>query len=490
MRTMSILPERGSRWSLSRLFGSMFGGRRSIIEALGYELDVTYPLMLAKYQRQGVFSRIVNAYPDNIWSRAPSIVGNEDLDVAINGKIEDKTVTPGLAQTVDLYHYLSRVHKLAGIGRYAVLLLGFDDVSSVDQLARPVRNGGRKLMFVQAFGEGDADIVGWNQNPVDPEFGKPELYSLKQNLARDIKTVITVHASRVIHVCDGQLENEFYGHPIGARCYNDCDDLLKVSGGGSEACWLSAYKGLQIDVDKEMQFSAEDAQKLRQEVADFQNGMSRVLRTRGVKLTDIGSDNVNVAPMFNVIVSQISTTTSIPQRIFIGSEAGKLASEQDRQNWAVAVDNHRELVAEPRILRPLVRKLQAAGAVPEGECEFEWPDAYIQSPLERAQTSAQVARSATNMANAMERARGLIKSGEARTVIFAGRKFGAQFGTDSWPGDEDVPVEFPSDRRLDLEEEKIANAKEAAEAAAKAAEEGSNDGEDGEEFGNDNQKNQ
>lgn len=479
MRTMAILPQRGSRGFLSRLFGSAFGGRRSYIDALGYEVEVTYDLMLAKYKRQGVFSRIVNAYPDSVWSRAPKIVGNDALDEAINGKLRSGKLVSGLMQTVDLYHYLGRVHRLAGIGRYAVLMLGFDDVSTVEQLARPVRKGARKLMFVQAYGEGDAKIVGWNRNPVDPEFGKPELYQITVPATLEAKTTITVHASRIVHVVDGHLEHALYGNPIGARVYNDCDDLIKVTGGGAEACWLAAYKGIQVDVDKEMQFTPADAEALKQEIAEFQHNMSRVLRTRGVKITDIGSDNVNVGPMFAVIVSLISTTTGIPQRIFIGSEAGKLASEQDRQNWAVQIDYNRELFAEPCVLRPLIQRLQAAGAIPDGDCEFEWPDAYIQSPLERAQTSAQVARSATNMANAMERARNLVSPEEARTVIFATRAFGAQFGTESWPpNDGEREVVFPSDQRYELEKDRLEADKDAAEEAAKSADPEADDPED------------
>lgn len=472
MRTMSILPQR-SGGLLSQLFGRMFGGRRNVFDALGYEPNVDYHLMLAKYKRQGVFSRVINTYPDNVWSRAPKIVGNPAMDLAVNGEIASNgtVIKPGYAQDIDLFHYMCRLDKLAGIGKYAVLMLGFDDVTRQEDLAKPVRKGaGRKLIFVQAYGEGDATITGWNQDPSSAEFGMPELYEIKTCLVKEMKTTIQVHASRLVHVADSNLECELYGSPIGERVYNECDDLIKISGGGAEACWLAAYKGLQLDVDKEMQFTTEDAANLKREIAEFQHGFSRVLRTRGVAVKDIGSDNVNVQPMFNVIVSEISTATGIPQRIFIGSEQGKLASEQDRQNWAVQIDNRRDLYAEPRILRPFIRKVQAAGALPEGAYEFEWPDAFVQSPLERSQTSAQVARSATNIANAMERARGIMSPEEARTVIFARRNFGAQFGNESWPHGDDVEITFPSDQKYELEKDKINAAKEAADAAAAAAE--------------------
>jgi hypothetical protein len=100
-------------------------------------------------------------------------------------------------------------------------------------------------------------------------------------------------------------------------------------------------------------------------------------------------------------MSIISVATGIPQRIFIGSEQGKLASEQDRANWAIRIDERRILFAEPKVLRVLIKRLQEFKILPQGTYELEWPEAFRMSPLERAQTAAQQARAATNVARAM-----------------------------------------------------------------------------------------
>lgn len=458
---MSLLP---SRSGMARLFGLMFGGRRSIIEALGYESEVTYQHCLEKYKRQGVFSRIVNAYPDALWSRPPLIIGNENLDIAVNGKVDEEgnTVTDGFAQTVSLYHYLNRADRLAGLGKYSVLLLGFDDVTRSDDLRFPVAvSGTRKLNFVQAYGYGDLSVSTYTTDPSSDNFGLPELYSVKVRMTDTRLETMDVHHSRIVHIADTLADNEIMGYPIGERVYNECDDLLKVSGGGAESVWLGSYKGLQFDVDKEMHFTQDQAKELRAEIEEYVNGLRRAIRTRGVNIKDIGSDNINVSPMFNVIVSLISTATGMPQRIFIGSEQGKLASEQDRQNWACRVDERRELHAEPRILRPLIKKCQSAGALPDGRYELEWPDAYIQSPLERGQTSAQVARSAINIARTMEVARGLIDANEGRTILFASRSFGQHFGSARWPyGNNNPTVVFPSDQRYEQQDDEPGDGKD------------------------------
>lgn len=98
-----------------------------------------------------------------------------------------------------------------------------------------------------------------------------------------------------------------------------------------------------------------------------------------------------------MIIALISGTTGIPQRILIGSEAGQLASEQDRANWAERIEERRALYAEPNILEPLVDVFQDVGLLSKGDIEFVWPSAFIQNPLEIGQTQAQTARAIGNI---------------------------------------------------------------------------------------------
>lgn len=383
-----------ARGMLAQGLGEMFQGNRNLYTTFGYETDVTYAKMLKRYERQDIVSRIVNAYPDAIWTRPPEIIDNEKLSKAL------KELDAG----VSLYHYINRVDRLAGIGKYAVLLLGFNDVSDVVDLETPVGSGGGvKLIYVQAFGYGDAAVNTYEEDAASPYFGMPATYkiTLRTNTAdKSASQSIVVHRSRVIHVADCTLNNDVEGYPILERVYNRLDDVEKTVGGSAEMYWMSGRKGMQVDIDKDTQYKPEDLAKLKSELEDFSHNLQRYIRTQGVTIKDLGGQHVNPEPVFNVIMSIISVTTGIPQRIFIGSEQGKLASEQDRANWALRIDERRVLYAEPKILRPLLTRLQEFGVLPKGSYTFEWPEAFRMSPLERAQTAAQQARSATNVARA------------------------------------------------------------------------------------------
>ena len=196
---------------------------------------------------------------------------------------------------------------------------------------------------------------------------------------------------------ENPLEDEVFGIPIIEKVYNLLDDLLKVSGGTAETYWLTGNRGIQVDVDKEMEISPADAAALSTEIDEYMHQLRRFIRTRGVDMNVLESKPPNPKDVFSMIINLISGTTGIPTRILLGSEAGQLASEQDRANWAERIDERRDLFAEPNMLWPLVDLFQEVGLLSEGEVTFEWPSAFIQNPLEIGQTQAQTARAIGNI---------------------------------------------------------------------------------------------
>src|SRR5690606_13424357 len=110
-------------------------------------------------------------------------------------------------------------------------------------------------------------------------------------------------------------------------------------------------------------------------------------RTRGGKVTNLGTDVADPTGVFNVLIAMLSGATGIPKRILIGAEAGQLASEQDRANWADRIDERRATWANPYIIFEIIRKLAKAKYLPTPdnvEITVEWPSAFKMSPLEDA----------------------------------------------------------------------------------------------------------
>ncbi len=385
-----------SRLQLANLAGLQYGGDRNLYTIFGYKPRLDSNDFLAKYTRQDIASRIVDAPPNATWSHPPRIINNEVLMDAWKK----------LAKPVDLWGAMNRADKLARLNPYSILLFGFDDGG---ELKSPVGKNVKQLTYVRAIGTRQIDKIEFEDDERNPRFGLVKTYEVKFDdpVARTTSgsTVavrktkdVTIHWSRTIHIVENPLEDMVFGNPVIERVYNLLDDLLKVAGGTAEMFWLSGRSGIQADIDKEMELDPVDTAALADEIKDFMNQLTRFVRTRGVTLSTLNMTVPDPKQVFEMIMALISGTTGIPRRILLGSEAGQLASEQDRANWAERITERRALYAGPHILDPTVLLLQRVGLLKEGDVEWEWPSAFIQNPLEEGQTMAQKARAIGNMA--------------------------------------------------------------------------------------------
>jgi hypothetical protein len=379
------------RLRLGAFAGKLFGGKRDVYKVFGYSKAPTVEQYLAKYGRQDLAARVIDAPPDATWALPPTLIN------APPGAIKK---FERMVQPLKLWTVMHRVDRLARLGSYSVLLMGFNDRGSLDQ---PVRNAS-ELLYLRAIGERQLDITKYEDNPRSERFGMPTEYEIEFSdpTTKHIKSVgkladVKVHHSRIIHVVENPLEDDVKATPIIEKVYNLLDDLLKVSGGSAETFWLIANRGLQFDIDKEMELMPGDQEALDEMVEEYQHQLRRTLKTRGVTVNTLGSEKVDPKNVFEMLMALLSGATGIPQRILIGSEAGQLASEQDRANWAERIQDRRKLFAEPFILCPFVERLMRFGVLTSGEYEFEWPEAFRESPLERAQTMAAKARAVGNL---------------------------------------------------------------------------------------------
>ena len=383
-----------SRLQLANRAGLQFGGLRDLYAVFGYKKQLTTDDFLAKYVRQDICSRIIDAPPDATWSNPPTLVAADEIVSAWDE----------LVVKHDIFGALNKVDRLSRLNHFSILMMGFNDGGPMTAAVEKAD----ELLWLRAVGSRQIDSVKFNQDTKDPGFGLPLNYKLHfddpalKTITGGSVTVeghkdMEVHASRVIHIVEKPLEDSVFGIPIIEKVYNLLDDLLKVGGGTSEMYWLSARAGLQADIDKEMDVDPADAAALADEIEDYQHQLRRVIRTRGVQLKVLESQTPNPSDIFAMLVGLISGTTGIPKRILLGSEAGELASAQDRANWAERIDERRALFCEPRVLRPTVQLFMDIGLIPEGDFTFDWPSAFLQNPLEEGQTKAQTARAIGNI---------------------------------------------------------------------------------------------
>lgn len=424
MGDIGFMSTLGRRLQLALRAGLQFGGARDLYKVYGYKSALRFDDFLAKYTRQDIARRIVDAFPDSTWGDGLSLMSDNAEFISAWENLEPKTT---------LFPALHKADRLCGLGRFSVILFGLDDEQTLDKPVRITPGKPPKLLYIQPYSERAVSVQKFNEDTQSDRYGLPEFYKIQpgQEASNAVdsrpypsRVSITVHHSRIAHIAEGSFEDSLFGLPRLEPIYNLLDDLLKVSGGSAETFWLTSNRGLHADIDKNMDLDEKDAKDLSDEIDEYQHQLRRVIRTRGVKIESLGSDVPDPTGTFSLILSLISASTGIPQKILTGSETGSLASAQDRANWADRIDHRRSTFASPVVLFPLIDKFVSFGLLPVRPKDLlvKWPDAFKLSPLERAQTSAQMARSAVNTTRALTEAKKneidpIVNADEARAIV-------------------------------------------------------------------------
>lgn len=359
-----------SRGSLIGAHGITFGSDRDLYEVLGYKRRLRLQDYRERYKRGGIAKRVVNAFPKATWRGEVELI--EDSNPETLTAFE--TAWFELNDRLKVISVIKRADVLAGLGRYAVILIG-----APGNLESPLPDSG-EISFLQPFAEEEATITKLEENVRDPRFGQPIEYSLKrsQTIGSTVRTrePRLVHYTRVIHIpCDGPMDEEMFGDPRLEATWNYFDDLEKIAGGGAEAFFRNVKQALAVIVDKDVKMSQDKIDAMKEQAELLAHNMKRSIGLQGGDIKALNTTVTEFASNLTAILSLIAGTSEIPQRILLGSERGELASTQDRGNWADAVQDRRTQFAEPYALQPAVERFQAIGALPEVDAyDARWPD--------------------------------------------------------------------------------------------------------------------
>lgn len=405
--------------------GQTFDGDRDMYAKLGYKRQLAWTDFDARKARGGIAHRIIEAMPKKTWQNPPVV----DEDLHDEKPTAFDTAWMAMNRRLRALHYFKRADILAGVGRFSVIFIGANDGKAPDQPLEKVRRA-EDVMYLSVYSEGNTAVAELDIDPRSPRFGLPKIYELQITVAPNttagqnvsvvsvVEQKIKVHHTRIIHVAEGLLEDDVYGKPRLEAVWNYLDDLDKVCGGSAEATWKSVWMGFQLDIDKELDLAPDDEDALADEVAEYEHGISRFMRTKGIKMTPLGSKIVDPRGMFSMIAGLISGTIDIPLRILFGSERGQLASQGDERAFNGTVKERQTDFAETIIFRPFIDKMIAIGAFPmpkAGIYNIIWPDIATLTLREQADVAARMAQAAEKLANQKVT---IISAAEARQKWF------------------------------------------------------------------------
>jgi hypothetical protein len=376
-----------SRFGLANTMGVSFNGMRNLYDVLGYPTTLRFRDFLAQYVRHGIAKAIINRPIQRTWKGDVLIIESDDDEET---PLEIAWVE--LENELKIKSKLIRLDKLTGLGQYGVLLLGFSDVKTNEELINPiVKSNTNKLLYVKPFSQNDATIETYVTDATNPRYGLPLLYAINiGNADGTAQSTIRVHYTRVIHVVDEPLESDIASCSRLEVVFNNLKDLEKIVGGSAEMFWKGARPGMQADVKDGFTMGVTEKAALEDQFDEFEHNLRRILQTKGIELNPLTSQVSDPKTHVDIQLMMISAVTNIPVRILVGSERGELSSGQDADEWNAYCTSRRKEFAEPYIVRPLVDRLIQVGVLPESgnkenrkKYTVQWEELFTQSEKDK-----------------------------------------------------------------------------------------------------------
>lgn len=387
---INVYSELVNRANLASKLGTMsYDGNRDIYKALGYPTRLDFQnYYLPKYIRQDIAKAIIDRPVRAAW--------RGDFTIEEKGSKGTESAIEKAWNEIKLKHKLHtifmRVDKLTGIGRYGILFLGLNDVTTTEQWATPVTGKSNKLLYIKPLGESSAIINSYESDPKNERYGKPLLYGISITSSKGVSIQVPVHYTRVIHITEDLLEDEVFGTPCLESVFNRLLDLEKIVGGDAEMYWRGARPGYQGKVDKDFTLTPQSEVGLQDQFDEFENNLRRFLLMEGVDVKEMAQQIADPTKNVDAQISMICAVKGVPKRILMGSERGELSSTADREEWNLWVGSRREEHMEPDIIRPVIDRFMELGILPTvKDYIVTWDELFAMSPKEKAEIAQMVA---------------------------------------------------------------------------------------------------
>jgi hypothetical protein len=377
------------------LMRTLIDPRRSINEECGYPDTLTISDYQTMYEREGLATKVVSVLPNESWVVDPLIQEDDEADQT---EFEESWVE--LEDEHQLNSVMFKADEISGIGRFGIILLGFDDNQPLNKPLEGINDDGtgsetnnHQLLFTRTFSEAVTTVKAIETKTDSPRFGKPTMYTVNYqdiNAASGSSAVgkeTDVHWTRAIHIADNTKESEIFGMPRMQTLFNRLYDLRKITSGSGEMFWKGGFPGINFEMDPNAK-PMTDPQKaaFRTEVANYANGLQRYMTLQGIKADNLNPNIADPESHYDIQVRYISTSLDVPKRIFEGSERGELASSQDLIVFNMRIQRRQNKYLTPFVVKRLVNRLIAAGTLPAPEqYTVIWPDLNAPSEKDKAE---------------------------------------------------------------------------------------------------------
>nr|WP_277420986.1 anti-CBASS Acb1 family protein [Escherichia coli] len=384
--------------------------RPTLYQEFGYPRTITFNDLYNMYRRNAAGFAVVHRLLEGCWQDYPVIVDGDEAQEAEETNFWEKKVTKFIKK---LWPKVKDADRRNMVGRYSALLLQVKDNRNWGQevdTALVKRLGESALVKLIPVWEPQLTVAEWDNDRQSETFGQPKMFNFNEQPVGDEPFVgpmrgEPVHPSRVILFCEGsEDDNVLSGIPLLEAGFNKVLDIEKISGGGAEGFLKNASRQMVAEFDKETDIATLNQQAKDSGYKDlgeaFEDKFKRMNRgTDAAAVMQAGRLNVlsvtpgDPGPTWEVTANELAASVQIPFTILFGQQTGRLASDEDKTDWAIRRNTRRNGFLTDRITA-LLERFWTLGIIDpptKGEVTISWSDLLAPGEKEKIENASKLA---------------------------------------------------------------------------------------------------
>lgn len=376
--------------------------RTKLWDEFGYPETVNFDNYYRVYERNAVAHAAVHKLLDSCWTDNPTIIDGAKKKEAEETTDWEESTTKLLSKH---WAKLKDADRRNLVGRYSAVLLQIKDgrewYQPVDKNVVKALGDKALVKLIPAW-EAQIKPGNFDIDTQSDSYGQPVSYSFNEQPVGDDGTYgivrsVTVHPDRVIILCEGsEDENMLAGVPLLRAGFNKLLDIEKTSGGSAEGFLKNASRQLGIEFSKETDINSlikqakdEGFDKLGDAMNDkirrMNSGTDSALVMQAGQASVLSVAAADPTPTWTAAANEFSASIQCPFTIQFGQQTGRLASDEDKNEWAKRCNGRRWGFLTDYITR-VIERFWALGIIEpptNGEVSLVWSDLLAPSEKEK-----------------------------------------------------------------------------------------------------------
>ena len=349
----------------------------------GYKDTLEFNDYFQMSERFGIASAGVTIPVEQCWKTYPAIREGEAAE--FEKREEDtpwETEVSKLFKSLKLWRKLKLCDEYQRIGEYGALAIQVQGTAQQADWQKPLgRIGQNNIAKLIPLYQEQLSPVEWDNDTSSPRYGQPVMYQLDQSAIGEDREQdnrnksVHIHHSRVIVFAEGADDDSIYGRPALKRGFNDLVTMEKIIGAGGEGFWKSAaMKTVYSNTNKDAPpLTQDEIDGMDEAIKDFVEGLDQHLMLGGLDPKVLSVAMSDPQNPFMIALQSFSASVGVASKLLVGSQEGRLASDQDGIFTLSNMQSRRESWCT-QMMESVIDWFIAHGVIEQKEYTIEFDD--------------------------------------------------------------------------------------------------------------------